>query len=324
MSNQTIRRIPLCEKDKIVSFLNENWGSKHPLVNNDTLFNYYYTDGEYTNFYCCEDDGETASICGYIKSSQKQNSDIWISIWCAKKGKNGLGLALMGKMKELTGASVISCNNIRKNTMAFYTFLGYYPDKLNHYYRLRDLKEYSIPVIKNKDIPQCNTAQSALKEFISIQQVKDNFDNFISKPVKDYWYIEKRYFNYPHYKYNVYGVYKDEKCVALVVFRVNTNIEGSVLRLVDYIGKSEDFALLCGHIDPLLEKYNCQYCDMYSFGVLGESAGFKKRDEADENIIPNYLNPLLQENIDYYFFTSDTKDFLMFKADGDQDRMNIK
>ena len=33
MSNN-IRRVPLAEKELIVDFLNENWGSKHPLVNN--------------------------------------------------------------------------------------------------------------------------------------------------------------------------------------------------------------------------------------------------------------------------------------------------
>ena len=47
------------------------------------------------------------------------------------------------------------------------------------------------------------------------------------------------------------------------------------------------------------------------------------RTADDTNIIPNYLNPLLQENIDYCFFTSSTDKFMMFKADGDQDRMNL-
>ena len=32
---------------------------------------------------------------------------------------------------------------------------------------------------------------------------------------------------------------------------------------------------------------------------------------------------IAQENIDYYFFTSDTENFVMFKADGDQDRKNL-
>ena len=324
MSKETIKRLKLCEKQQIIDFLNEHWGTIHPLVNNETLFNYYYADGEWTNFYClCDDDG-IAAVCGYIKCSEADNSDIWISIWCAKKGKNGLGLALMGKMQELTGANVMSCNNIRKNTMPFYTFLGYHPDEMKHYYRLRDLPEYKMAVVNCKNIPVCEEPKTELVEFADIEDVKKHFDNFgSSKPQKDYWYVDKRYFNYPHYKYKVFGIFKDGICSSLVVFRVNESDEGFVLRLVDYIGNPADFGGINGHIDSLMEKYNCEYCDCYCYGADGEKAGFVLRTADDTNIIPNYLNTLLQKNIDYYFFTTGTEDFMMFKADGDQDRMNL-
>ncbi|MBQ5314215.1 MAG: hypothetical protein J6K30_09230 [Oscillospiraceae bacterium] len=324
MSNEIIKRLPLCEKNKVVDFLNEHWGSRHPLVNNEQLFNYYYVDGDMTNFYYLEDDGEIAAVCGYIKCSEKPDSDIWISIWCAKKGKNGLGLALMGKMQELTGARVMSCNNIRKNTMAFYTFLGYHPDEMKHYYRLRDLSEYKMAVVNNKNIPLCPAPSTQLVKFDNIEQIKAAFNNFDScKPQKDYWYVDKRYFRYPHYEYKVYGIYKDGSCDSLVVFRVNESDEGYVLRVVDYIGSPENICDLNGHIDALMEQFDCEFCDMYCFGADGTKAGFVLRDKDDTNIIPNYLNTLLQQNIDYYFFTTDTDSFLMFKADGDQDRKNL-
>ena len=324
MSNETIKRLKLSEKEQIVDFLNQHWGTKHPLVNNETLFNYYYTDGEWINFYClCDDDG-IAAVCGYIKCSDDAESDIWISIWCAKKGKNGLGLALMGKMQELTGAKVMGCNNIRRNTMPFYTFLGYHPDEMKHYYRLRNLDSYKMAVVNSKNIPLCDEPKTELVEFFNIDDVKNNFDNFGScAPKKDYWYVNKRYFNYPHYKYRVFGVFKNSICSSLVVFRINESDEGKVLRLVDYIGNPADFADINGHIDILMEKYDCEFCDCYCFGVNGEDAGFVLRTADDTNIIPNYLNPLLQENIDYCFFTSSTDKFMMFKADGDQDRMNL-
>lgn len=297
----------------------------HPLVNNEVLFNYYYVDGEYTNFYCLMDDDGIASICGYIKCSSSENSDIWISIWCAKKGKNGIGLALMGDMKSLTGANIISCNNIRKNTMPFYTFLGYYPDKLNHYYRLRDLPEYKIAIVKNKAIPHSFAENSVtLKPISCVEEISNIFDipNNLS-PQKDYWYVNKRYFEYPYYKYNLFGIFKDDTCHGIVVFRVNECEEGNVLRLVDYIGDTKFFSLLNGQIDGLMQFFNCEYCDMYCFGVDGKLIGFTLFDDHDLNIIPNYLNPVLSENIEYYFFTSDVQNFTMFKADGDQDRKNL-
>lgn len=324
MNKENIRRIPLAEKDIVVNFLNENWGSAHPLVNNSTLFDYYYLDGDMTNFYVLSDDDGPAAVCGYIKCAQKEHSDIWISIWCAKKGKNGLGLALMGAMKQLTGADIMACNNIKPNTMPFYTFLGYYPGKLDHYYRLADLEKYSIALVKQKNIPFSHSAeQTTLVLLENIRQVKECFEIPAGlKPAKDFWYINKRYFRYPHYEYLVFAVKKENHAKALAVFRVNISDEGKVLRLVDFIGKPSDFCLLSGQIDPLMAAYGCEYCDMYCRGINGEKAGFVKR-EADENIIPNYLNPLLQKNIDYYYFTTDNDGFTMFKADGDQDRKNL-
>ena len=323
MSNN-IRRIPLAEKQLILDFLNEHWGSKHPLVNHEVLFNYYFLDGEMTNFYVSEDNDGVCAICGYIKCSNEENPDIWISIWCAKKGKNGQGLALMGAMKELTGANVMACNNIRANTMPFYTFLGYHPDKMNHYYRLADKTEYKMAVVNEKIIPASVKKDGVwLKEMADITQVEATFAiPALCRPHKDYWYINKRYFEYPHYEYKVFAVHNSETVPALVVFRVNESEEGYVLRLVDYIGDKADFCLLSGFVDELMQKYDCEYCDMYCWGVNGEDAGFVLR-VADENIIPNYLNTLLQKNIDYYFFTSSTENFMMFKADGDQDRMNL-
>ena len=257
MSNE-IKRLPLCEKSRLVEFMNTHWGSLHPLVNNEQLFEYYYVDGDWTNFYYLEDDGEMAAVCGYIKCSEAADSDIWASIWCAKKGKNGLGLSLMGKMQELTGAKVMACNNIRKKTMAFYTFLGYHPDELKHYYRLRDLEEYKIAVVNSKNISESAAPCTELVEFADIEQVKASFDNFDSSfPKKDYLYIDKRYFKYPHYDYKVYGIFKDGSCDSLVVFRVNESDEGKVLRLVDYVGAPCSFGSLNGHIDSLMQQFDC-------------------------------------------------------------------
>ncbi|MEG1782904.1 MAG: hypothetical protein RR253_06615, partial [Oscillospiraceae bacterium] len=227
-------------------------------------------------------------------------------------------------MQQLTGAKIISCNNIRKKTMPFYTFLGYYPDKLNHYYRLRDLDEYKIAWVTDKNILPCHKAKGVwLKQFFDIEEVKADFHIPQGlKPQKDYWYIEKRYFKYPHYKYNLFGVYNGEDCLSLVVFRVNEGCEGNVLRLVDFIGAPANFCLLNGFIDDLILQYDCEYCDMYSFGVDGVCAGFTQRI-GEEVIIPNYLDPLWKKNIDYFFFTSDKDGFTMFKADGDQDRKNL-
>ena len=53
-----IYRLPLSRKDRLVSFMNANWGSEHPLINNPVFFEYYYVDGDMTNFYVLEENGE--------------------------------------------------------------------------------------------------------------------------------------------------------------------------------------------------------------------------------------------------------------------------
>ncbi len=51
---------------------------------------------------------------------------------------------------------------------------------------------------------------------------------------------------------------------------------------------------------------------------------FTERVEGDGCIIPNHLTPPLHENTEYYYFTNKPENFVMFKADGDQDRPNLK
>ena len=53
------------------------------------------------------------------------------------------------------------------------------------------------------------------------------------------------------------------------------------------------------------------------------AAGLTERCEDDGVIIPNYLTPPLRQNTEYYYFTNQPDGFVLFKADGDQDRPNL-
>ena len=66
--------------------------------------------------------------------------------------------------------------------------------------------------------------------------------------------------------------------------------------------------------------------DCYNAGIAPEvwaAAGFCERREGDGTVIPNYLTPPLRENTEYYYFTNQPEQFVLFKADGDQDRPNL-
>lgn len=330
MNQFTLRRACSCDKEAIRLFLNTYWGSDHPLVNRDDLFAYYYQDEKapgMLHFCLAEDENGIAAICGYIPSSLASEPDVWASIWCARKNAKGAGLALMGKMKELTGCRVLACNNIRENTMSFYTFLGYTALRLPHYYRLSEKSDFKVARIARPEI--LPAGGSAV--FFEIQDEKElalaYTPNAALRPYKDLWYIARRYLHYPVQNYLLLGAGRgDGKASALLACRL-VNVNGvNVLRIVDYIGEPTYFAELGSAIDAFMKEKKAEYADFYCYGIAKEilqKAGFCERARDDVNILPNYLDPPLYENTEYFFFTSEAEGFTMFKADGDQDRPNL-
>ncbi len=311
------------EKPLVEAFMDANWGGKHPLIHLEDYFNFYYKNGEALQFAFAVDGGEILAVAGYIRASSDANPDIWVSIWCAKKGCNGVGLELMAELPRLVGARSMSCNNIRPKTMPFYTFLGYYAARLPHFYRLSDRESYDVARITNKVIMPANGIYT-LERVHDKQQLEMTFkpDKNL-RPHKDLWYLTRRYFEYPRQKYDVWAVQGSGELLVTRTVKVG---ETAVLRIVDYIGKPDAFAELGTAIDGIMKAENAEYADCYCFGISAEvfaEAGFCERKQDSENIIPNYLTPLLCENTDYYFFTDSTENFTMFKADGDQDRPNV-
>ena len=327
MSALRFRLCTSADKDTIVAFMDANWGSEHALVHEEAFFDYYYRDGNRLQFAFAEQNGEVLALAGYILANKREQPDIWVSIWCAKKGHNGSGLELMSALPQLTGARVMACNNIRPKTIPFYTFLGYTGAELPHYYRLADKADYNIAVVKRKDIWDTGAPCGLVKITDAAVITRDWRVHEDVAPIKDAWYITRRYFYYPHQKYDVYARYVNDKIAALLATRT-VNVNGThVLRVADYIGEPTQFGLLGGDIDAMMQAVQAEYADMYVYGIPQTEmakAGFTLRRENDENIIPNYLTPLLQQNTDYYFFTSSTDSFMMCKADGDQDRPNLE
>ena len=318
------------DKADILTFMNTHWGSRHPLVNLPDYFSYYYQNGEehpaHLNFaLCLFPSGEIAALCGFIPSS-RSGSDLWISIWCADKRAKGSGLELMSKMPQLTGASRLSCNNIRPNTIPFYEFLGYTGARMNHFYRLAPRDIYKVARIQDATILPAG-GEGVLRHFEDFDALRAAFHpGEAGHPVKDLWYLERRYFHYPRQQYLVYGGFLGEDCPLLFCLR-RVEVEGSfVLRLVDVVGDHRLLPCFGAALDRLLGEMQAEYIDCYCWGIPAQTmaeTGFCERLEGGPNIIPHYLTPPLFENVEYYLFTSDPNEFTMFRADGDQDRPNI-
>ncbi len=128
MVDYSFRKALPSEKQAVTDFMNINWGNKHPLVNDERLYNYYFCRGGELNFALCLAGERIVAVAGYIYANRTKSA-AYVSIWCADKAYNGAGLELMEQLRGIIGVRVLCCNNIRPNTVRFYEFLGYHTGK---------------------------------------------------------------------------------------------------------------------------------------------------------------------------------------------------
>lgn len=322
------------EAERVRGFVNTNFDWKLPLVNLPEYFDYYYRPfgANSLQFALAEEGGQLLAAAGYILANRSPAPDVWVSVWVAAAGHNGVGLELMAALPGLTNARLLACNNIRPKTMAFYRFLGWHAGRLPHYYRLADLPEYRLARIRHREILPAggDLALTRIENAARLDTLA--LPESPCAPHKDTWYIKRRYFDFPGFSYEVYAAPENGRTLALLAARVVDTAPGSpenarVLRIVDYIGAPETLPRLGSAIDRLLRECGAEYAELYCFGIdpaLLAAAGFCERREGDENILPNYLTPPLYENTEYYFFTNVPENFVLFKADGDQDKPNLQ
>lgn len=124
MSDLVLRLARPGEDARIADFINQNFDMRLPLINRADFYQFYYahTPGAAPQFALAEQDGEILCAAGYILANQSETPDIWVSVWVAAKGHNGVGLELMDALSRLLNARVVACNNIRANTCVLYHF----------------------------------------------------------------------------------------------------------------------------------------------------------------------------------------------------------
>jgi hypothetical protein len=328
--------------DDIMRFIDEHWRKGHIMARDRRLFEYEYVDGEddHVNFVLAIDRKSRSieGIFGYLHCSQTADpgkKDIWGSMWKVVDEHDNipfLGVELARRVVALTGCRMQIGTGANPNTTVPLRrmFFGDKVARMKHYYYLNPgIEDYRIAVIRNRDHARFGGAGSktALVEFNSINEVKQHFDidSVEAVPYKDGWYINKRYFNHPYYRYTVYGLQDEHgKTGALMMARAVECNGSKVLRIVDYIGDQRRFAGLGKAFEAILKENRYEYIDFYAHGFHEPyilDAGFTLRTDDDPNIIPNYFEPFLRENVDIWVHYK-LDGTLFFKADGDQDRPN--
>ena len=326
--------------DAIMAFIGKYWSSGHLMSTSRKYFEYEFLIDDHVNFVIAVDRA-TNTIQGIrgllFSSSDKKKRDYWGSIWTANSGDGNY--PLLGTEIRKRTDSLIECRynlGIGQNintTMIVGSRFKKKIVRLDHFYRLNpEISDFKIAVIKN----DFHDDFSSLSDTTSAEQISDidelkskfNIEAIDSIPYKDNWFIKHRYFDHPWYDYQIYLLSKNgEKASALMVMRQVEANGAHVLRIIDYIGDQSAMAGLGSFFDNMLKENRCEYIDFYVYGFNSEhlkSAGFRNRyEEGDDNIIPNYFEPFVQENKDMSAFFDMDKEVLICKGDGDQDRPNF-
>lgn len=326
--------------DDIMNFIGNCWRKDHIMSLDRELFEYEFVDGDTVNFILARDNetNNIEAIFGFIYCSNPRGNlpkDLWGSFWKVYEEERNmpfLGIELAKRVYDLTGCRMHIGNGADPTTTIPLRklFFKEKTGKMKQYYLLNNEKEeYVVAQIVNKKIGKCIQSVKLrdvieLKDFEAVRGFID-IDTIDAIPRKDNWYVEKRYFKHPYFKYMVWGFVSDSGNKSIVIAR-EIDVNGvKILRIVDYIGNHQAFAESGGFWQELLAKNNYEYIDFVEHGMDDNyilDAGFILREENDVNVIPNYFEPFVQKNADIWFHCkNDATTF--FKGDCDQDRPNI-
>lgn len=325
----------------IMEYIDTCWKKGHILSTNRRVFEYEFCEGENVHFLLAID-RETGCIEGmdgyYYTSSCREYKqfDVWGSMWSVRKDHKNLpmlGIAIANHYFEQVGFRYEIGVGVNKVTATplhqehFKVATG----MLQHFYMLHDMPEYRIAKIVNQKIADYSKRKDECRLICAkdIDQVNRAFDfetQVTTYPRKDDWYVNHRFFEHPVYDYQVYIIMNEtDKADAIMVMRDVGHDGHHVLRIVDYIGDIHGLEKVSNQLKELMDE-TCEYIDFYCYGYDKQSilnAGFVERVEEDENVIPSYFEPFEQRNINYWFNSDALENFVICKADADQDRPNI-
>ncbi len=311
------------DKGNLFTFLEKNWNINHIYLKDKNYFKYEFSDN--SNFILAKNDDRIVATLGYFDYDNK--GDIWTVIW-KNAEKMDDGLKCLQFLLNADYKSVSSCG-INKKTIPIYEFLGIKTGRLKHFYILNpEIKDYKIAKISEKNIKKIDYKN--VKDIIEVKNIEELLKLIDYQELKKYnfykspEYFNKRYFKHPYYKYHI--LVKSKVTNSILVYRIVKENGGSCIRIIDFLGEEKEFNELTNYLIDKMLKEKHEYVDIYEVGIedeILENSGFLERVEKDVNIIPNYFEPFVQENIEIYYMSNCKDKFRMFKGDGDQDRPSI-
>lgn len=335
--------VPEKDYQKIIDFLVNCWSPNHIFVKSKALLDFQHFDKNKRvyNFVVAENliTGDFDALSGNIPTSifdhaLEEEGDVWGAIWKRRdnidnpEGKQ-LGLELFEYGINLPFLKSSGGISLSKDAIKFYKILRWKMGYMHQYYILNN-KCRSFIIADNVTDVNYNDPSVKKEPGWKLRSIKlDNPDcqeiNAFYRPKKSLTYMVNRFQKHPIYRYDFWGVYKDDKIKTLLVSRDCKANGSKVLRFVDALGE------LCGYIYPsieqILQEGKYEYADFLNYGVDGEvfrEMGFNELDfDNDELILPNYFEPFEKRNVKMALAYEAKFPYVAFKGDADQDRPNL-
>ena len=326
----TIRRAVYEDIPAIMKFIDEHWKKNHILARDRDFFEWQYVDADTVNMYIAIDDEleKIYGIEGIIRYNQTDSPDISGGVWKTIKSPNPLlGIELTDYLWNDMNVRYGCSAGINEKAMKIYELQGMIPTQMDHYYRLNDLGEYKIAKVAKKHIPAIEDNGYVLEAIISVEQMREIISEDVLRAhilSKDYHYIQRRYFEHPIYKYELWKICNaNGESDSVIITREQKVGSDKCLKIIDYYGNIERMSQLGVPLSRLMEERNYEFVSVYSYGVpveFYERAGFLSCGETDENTIPNYFYPFEQRNVVIRLCDPQIDGIRIFLGDGDQDR----
>lgn len=340
--------IRFCEESEyseLIDFLKKYWKNDHIFVLSKEVLDFQHLDKKHHryNFVIAKHkvSKEIHSILGFVPTSHYDEDIkkimVWPCIWKSRDDiqRKGLGVSLYYYLKTALPIETISILSISETALSIYKHWNFKTGKIEQYFLPNlDQKAYLASGFEvfhdaeKEEYKDCFTLEKcSVEEF---KKIPDNDEIFLKlSQYKTKKYYINRFFLHPVYKYKAYAIKSDNKFEAVMIVRVCGTDDSKCLRIVDFIGNSKAVAGVANQLLDVLKSNKYEYIDFVEVGLNDDDllkAGFKRRKDYPDIIVPCYFEPFLKENVDldyaYKTITANDKMYF-FKADADQDRPNV-
>ncbi len=329
----TVRRAEIKDIPTIMQFLEDNWLHGYILAHDREFFEWQFVKDGKVNIWIGIDDetGKMYAMQSVIFYRDTPHPDMSGSLWIAIKSDNPfLAFDVQDTMWNYMLPRDTFSPGLRPDAVKANRLMGNTVVAMDHYYRLRDLDEYRIAVVKDKNIPHVKDEGYTLMPCDSLEEMSGIIpeDALIdSAPSKDYKYIKWRYFDHPIFHYDLYKIINPAgKPEAILITREEYANNARSCKIVDFYGISDVLGKITTALDKIMIDRNYEFIDVYSYGVdpqIYENGGLLRCDSGSVNIIPNYFQPYSPKNAEIYLVPPKINGTRIFRGDSDQDKPRL-